>query len=172
MQFPVCARWQELMGAEDGAGIMCAVAAAFPDKFLTARPADDKPQQQEAQQQQPQQQQEPHCQEERCAELPWLLPPAELLYDMAGSVVVHKGCREADIDVGEVQLGAWLEEAVPRLVVQLGVLRWLVGVGWGIEAGSVKLVGRKARPPDDDSDEATSDGEGEGADGDGDEDGR
>jgi hypothetical protein len=30
--------WQELMGNEDGAGIMCAVVAALPDKFIAARP--------------------------------------------------------------------------------------------------------------------------------------
>jgi hypothetical protein len=157
---------QELMGGEGGAGIMCAVAAAFPDKFLSARSAGDEPQRQEPQ-------------EER-TEQPWLLPPAELLYDMAGSVVVHKGYREADIDVGEVQLGAGREEAVPRLGVQLGVLRWLVGVGWGIETESVRLVGRKARSDDDSGEAAIDEAEaedrdgvdGDGVDGDEGEDGR
>jgi hypothetical protein len=103
---------QELL-SPDGPGIMCAVAAAFPDNFLTTALEAEA----------------------------WQLPPGELLYHLAGSVVIEEGCSKATIDVGEVRLDdGELAGAVPELGVRLGVLRWLVNVGWGIELVERQVV--------------------------------
>lgn len=116
------ANTQELLNCS-GAGIACAIAAAFPHAYLaegggTAGGAAPGPVR------------------------PPLPPfPADVLeFDFRGRMDV--GRDYAYIDIGEVKSSLDLSSAVQQLGVRLGVLRWLLANCCGVPDAGVRAVGR------------------------------
>lgn len=119
------ARTQELLSCT-GAGIACAVAAAFPHAYLADEAgggtvgagggtAPVRP------------------------PLPAL--PAEVLeFDLRGRMDV--GRDYAYLDIGEAKSRADYSSAVKQLGVRLGVLRWLLVNCCGVPEAQVRAVGR------------------------------
>jgi len=98
------------------AGLMCSIAAAHPDKYLTL-PAQSLQ-----------------------------LPSEVVEFDMRGRMDAAKGGDYAYIDVGEVKSSAHYTKSVEQLGLRLGLLRWLVHVCAGIAVPDIRLVGRLFLP--------------------------
>jgi hypothetical protein len=115
------ARSQELL-SPDGAGVACAVAAAFPGAYLAdeAGGAGDV----------------------AAPYLPQLprFPPEELEFDFRGSMKITP--NGAWCDIGEAKLRTDYSSAVQELGLRLGVLRWLLVACCGVPERGVDAVGR------------------------------
>ena len=126
---------QELLRC-DGAGVMCIVAAAFPERYLLTA------EQQEAKLLELKQQLRDKAADAAVfygAVVQMFLPTNELQFDMRGRSDVVRG-RYAYIDIGETKSSADYAGAVVQLGLRLGVLRWVVQVCFELQ--DVRLVGR------------------------------
>ena len=114
--------------ASDGAGIMCAIAAAIPERrqLLAVGRAGRRGRKQGV------------------GEVELVLPSRELEFDLRGAVEVASDRSWAHVDVGEIKQGMDYGAAVPQLGVRLRVLQWLLHTCRGVPSGHVRLVGRMA----------------------------
>ena len=108
----------QVLAEASGTGIMCAVAAAFPDLYLGQPPGRRR---------------------SRPSEAPF--PPDELEFDMQGCIELHNSSK-ATIDVAEVKTSLNYSAAIPQLGMRLGVLAWVVHSCYGVPFDSMTLTGR------------------------------
>ena len=104
-----------------GPGIMCAVAAALPHRYLQGSSLDSASK--------------------------INMPPDTLEIDMRGRIDVDPKKAHAYIDIGEVKRKLDYSDAIPQLGIRLGTIGWLVRISCNVPPDkNIILVGRIVVP--------------------------